>query len=135
MEFWVASGYTAVSAGTKRFLHRLRVVSSITLIESEPHEPVSNFFDLNALVAHRLKPYEDHADQLLARKALPTKVKDHRPGPETLARSSGHGLRRPWALTHSCSVGAAVAHRHTRASSRVAAAMAPPSTSAFLIGA
>ena len=52
-----------------------RVVSSITLIESEPHEPVSNFFNLNALVAHRLKPYEDHADQLLARKALPPKVK------------------------------------------------------------
>jgi hypothetical protein len=71
MKFWVASGYTAVSAETKLLLHRLRVVSSITLIESEPHEPVANFFNLNALVAYRLKSYEDHAARLLARKALP----------------------------------------------------------------
>lgn len=75
MQFWVASGYTAVSAGTKRFLHRLMVVSSITQIESEPHEPATNFLSLNALVAHRLKPYEDHADRLLVRKALPPEAK------------------------------------------------------------
>jgi hypothetical protein len=75
LKFWVASGYTAVSAGTKRYLHRLTVVSSITLIESEPHEPASNFFKLTALVAYRLKPYEDHADRLLARKALPPERK------------------------------------------------------------
>lgn len=75
MKFWVASGYTAVSSGTKRFLHRLSVVSSITLIESEPHESVTDLLNLNALVAHRLKPYENHADRLLARKALPQEVK------------------------------------------------------------
>ncbi len=75
LKFWVASGYTAVSVGTKRFLHRLSVVSSITQIESEPHEPVADFFNLNALVAHRLKPYEDGADHLLARKALPPDAK------------------------------------------------------------
>jgi hypothetical protein len=74
LKSWVASGYTTVSAGTKGFLHRHSVVSSITLIESEPHEPVSYLFNLNALVAHRLKPYEDHADRLLARKALPREV-------------------------------------------------------------
>lgn len=74
MKFWVASDYTAVSTGTKDFLHRHSVVSSITQIESEPHEPVSDIFNLNALVAHRLKPYEDHADRLLARKALPPEV-------------------------------------------------------------
>jgi hypothetical protein len=51
------------------------VVSSITLIESEPHEPVANFLNLDALVAYRLKPYEDRADRLLARKALPRDVK------------------------------------------------------------
>jgi hypothetical protein len=75
MKFWVASGYTTVSAGTKKFLHRHDVVASITLIESEPHEPVSDIFNLNALVAHRLRPYENHADRLLARKALPPEVK------------------------------------------------------------
>lgn len=75
LKFWVASGYTAVSAGTKRYLHRLSVVSSITLIESEPHEPVSYIFNLTALVAHRLKPYEDHADRVLAGKALPPEPK------------------------------------------------------------
>lgn len=75
MKFWVASGYTAVSASTKRLLHEMRVVSSITLIEPEPHEPVTNFLNLNALVAYRLKPYEDHADRLLARNALPPEVK------------------------------------------------------------
>jgi hypothetical protein len=71
MKFWVASGYTTVSAGTKQFLQRLNVVSSITTIVPEPHEPVTDTFDLNALVAHRLKPYEDRADVLLAKKALP----------------------------------------------------------------
>jgi hypothetical protein len=70
-KFWVASGYTTVSAGTKEFLHRHSVVSSITQIESEPHEPLGDIFDLNALVARRLKPYEDHADKLLAKKAIP----------------------------------------------------------------
>ena len=75
MKFWVASGYTAVSAATKRYLHRHMVVSSITQIESEPHEPVTDIFNLNALVAHRLKPYEDHADRVLARKALPPEAK------------------------------------------------------------
>jgi hypothetical protein len=71
LKFWVASGYTAVSAGTKRYLHRLHVVSSITLIESEPHEPVTDIFDLTVLVAYRLKSYENHTDRVLARKALP----------------------------------------------------------------
>ncbi len=72
LHFWVSSGYTAVSAGTQLYLHRLSVVSSITTIEPEPNERnAENFFNLNALVAHRLKPYEDHADRLLARKALP----------------------------------------------------------------
>jgi hypothetical protein len=75
MKFWVASGYTAVSAGTKAFRHRHSVVSSITQIEPEPNEPVTDIFHLNALVAHRLKPYEDHADRLLARKALPPEAK------------------------------------------------------------
>jgi hypothetical protein len=75
LKTWIASGYTTVSAGTKEFLHRHSVVSSITQIESEPQEPVSYIFNLNALVAHRLKPYEDHADRLLARNALPSEVK------------------------------------------------------------
>jgi hypothetical protein len=64
-----------VSPDTKAFLHRLEVVSSITTIESEPHEPVSDFLHPNALVAHRLKPYENHADRLLAAKALPPETK------------------------------------------------------------
>jgi hypothetical protein len=63
---WVASGYTAVSAATKRFLHQRQVVSSITLIESEPHEKFT--FDVDAIIAHRLRPYENAADRALARK-------------------------------------------------------------------
>jgi hypothetical protein len=75
LKYWVASGYTAVSAGTKLFLHRVEVVSSITRIESEPNEHGSGLSDLDALVAHRLKPYEDHADRLLAKKAFPPEGK------------------------------------------------------------
>lgn len=89
MKFWVASGYTAVSSGTKRFLHRLSVVSSITLIESEPHESVTDLFNLNALVAHRLKPYENHADRLFARKALPQEVKITDPALRPLLEAVG----------------------------------------------
>src|ERR1700693_225505 len=73
LRFWVSGGYTAVSAGTQLYLHRLRVVSSITTIEPEPNEPIGeNLFKPNALVAHRLRPYEDRADRVLARKALPS---------------------------------------------------------------
>jgi hypothetical protein len=75
LKFWVASAYTATSAATKQFLHRHDVVSSITQIEVEPHEPVGNAFRLDALVAYRLKPYENHADRLLAHKALPREPK------------------------------------------------------------
>jgi len=75
MRFWVASGFNTVSAGTKAFLHRHSVVASITLIESEPNEPAAALFNLNALVSRRLKPYENHADRLLARKALPPEPK------------------------------------------------------------
>jgi hypothetical protein len=75
LKSWVASGYTTVSAGTKAFLHRHRVVSSITVIESEPHEPLLDIFNLNALVAHRLKPYEDRADERLAKQAFPPEGK------------------------------------------------------------
>jgi hypothetical protein len=89
MKFWVASGYTAVSAGTKHFLHEMRVVSSITLIEPEPHEPATNFLNLNALVAYRLKPYEDHADLLLARKALPAEAKLTDPALRPLLEAAG----------------------------------------------
>jgi len=71
MRFWVASGFTATSTGTHGLLHRLQVVSSITQIEAEPHEPTANTFNLKALVAYRLKPYEDQRDRALARKALP----------------------------------------------------------------
>jgi hypothetical protein len=89
LKFWVASGYTAVSAGTKRFLQRSSEVSSITQIESEPHEPIANFLHLNALVAYRLKPYEDHADRLLARKALPPEVKLTDPTLRPLLEAAG----------------------------------------------
>jgi hypothetical protein len=72
MKFWVASGYTSTSDATKQLLHRHQVVSSITVITSEPNEPVADTFNLNALVARRLKPYEDHPDKQLARHALGT---------------------------------------------------------------
>ena len=71
LRYWVASGYTKVSPGTATYATRLEAASSITLIESEPHEPVEDIFNITALVRHRLKPYEDRRDQLLARKAFP----------------------------------------------------------------
>jgi hypothetical protein len=71
LRFWVASGYSTVSTETQLFLRRQRGVSSITTIEDEPGEPIGDLFNLNALVARRLRPYENHADRLLARKALP----------------------------------------------------------------
>jgi hypothetical protein len=77
-KFWVNSGYTAVSPATKTFLHRHEVVSTITQIQSEPHESLGDLFNLNALVAHRLKPYEDHADKLLAKKVFA-------PAPKTIS--------------------------------------------------
>ncbi|HMH46299.1 MAG TPA: hypothetical protein VK538_01170, partial [Solirubrobacteraceae bacterium] len=43
--------------------------------ESEPHEPASNFLNTEALVAYRLKPYEDGVDRRLAERALPREVK------------------------------------------------------------
>jgi hypothetical protein len=89
MKFWVASDYTAVSAGTKRYLHRLRVVSSTTQIELEPHEPVSNIFHLTALIAHRLERYEDRADRLLAKKALPPEAKITDPAVRRLLEAAG----------------------------------------------
>lgn len=92
MKFWVASGYTAVSPGTKQYLQRLRAVSSITQIESEPHEPVSDIFNLNALVARRLKPYENHADRLLARKAIPPEIKITNPALRPLLEAVGKVL-------------------------------------------
>ena len=72
LRFWVTSGYTAVSPGTKEFQHRLTAVSSITVIEHEPHEPPTNFLNPQAVVAYRLKPYENRADRQLAEKALPS---------------------------------------------------------------
>jgi len=89
MKFWVASGYTAVSPGTKQYLQRLRVVSSITLIESEPHEPVTDIFNLDALVAHRLMPYENHADRLLARKAIRPEANLTNPALRPLLEAAG----------------------------------------------
>jgi hypothetical protein len=63
---WVASGYTTTSPATKRLLHELDRISSITLIESEPHEKFT--FNVDSIIARRLKPYENRADRLLARK-------------------------------------------------------------------
>jgi hypothetical protein len=89
MKFWVASGYTAVSAGTKSFMHRRSVVSSTTLIESEPNEPIANLFNPDALIAYRLRPYEDHADRLLARKILSPEVKITSPAVRPLLEAVG----------------------------------------------
>jgi hypothetical protein len=71
LKYWVASDYTRLSQGTVLYAERRRTASSITLIESEPHEPIEDIFNTTALVRHRLKPYEDHRDMLLAHKAFP----------------------------------------------------------------
>jgi hypothetical protein len=84
LKSWVANRFTTVPAGTKTFLHRHSVVSSITQIEPEADEPLGDVFNLNALVAHRLKPYENHADQQLAQKAVPPEGKITSPALEVL---------------------------------------------------
>jgi hypothetical protein len=89
LKYWVASGYTAVSADTKQFLHRQKVVSSITQIEPEANEPLSNLFNLDALVARRLKPYEDHTDQLLVKKAFLPEAKPTNPAFRPLFEAIG----------------------------------------------
>lgn len=89
MKYWVASNYTATSAGTKRFLHRQNVVSSTTFIDPEPNEPAANFFKPAAIVAYRLKRYETHADRLLARKAFPPEVKITNPAVRPLLEAVG----------------------------------------------
>jgi hypothetical protein len=71
LKSWVASGYTKLSAGTIAYAKRRQMVSSITQIEVEPNEPATDIFNLSALIRHRLKPYEDHRDATLARKAFP----------------------------------------------------------------
>jgi hypothetical protein len=82
MRAWVTSGYTAAGPGTKQLLHRLDVVSSITLIEVEPGEPFT--LDTDKTIAYRLKPYEAHRDRALARKLLErreTRITDPRVRP------------------------------------------------------
>jgi hypothetical protein len=79
LKAWVQSGYTATSTATKGFLHELDRISSITLIEFEPHEEAT--LSVERIIAHRLKPYEDHADRVLARKLNPPKeAQELKPG-------------------------------------------------------
>lgn len=92
MRFWVASSYSKVSEGTTRYLHRVQVVSSLTQIESEPNEPVSNFLNPDALVAHRLRPYEDAAARKLAKKAFPHEPKRIPPRVTRLLEAEGRVL-------------------------------------------
>jgi hypothetical protein len=72
LRFWVASGYIAVSPQTHMYRQRIRAISEITTIESEPDEKgLEDIFNLDSLVAHRLKPYEARSDRALARRAFP----------------------------------------------------------------
>jgi hypothetical protein len=50
------------------------------------------FRPLHALIANRLKPYEDHADRLLAKKALPPEVKITNPAVRPLFEAVGRVL-------------------------------------------
>lgn len=90
MSFWVASGYKAVSAGSREYLHRLDVVSSITQIAPEPGEREGGaLLGLEELIAHRLKRYEDPADRALARRALPPQAKITDPRLRPLLEAAG----------------------------------------------
>jgi hypothetical protein len=71
LRYWVASGYTKLSAGTVAYEREHSVADSITLLEPEPHEPTEDIFNTTALIRDRLKPYEDHRDKALAHKAFP----------------------------------------------------------------
>lgn len=92
VKFWVTSGYTTVSPGTKSYLHRLSVVASTTVIKPEGHEPISDLFNLSALVAHRLKPYENRVDEVLARKALPPQAEITSPDVRAYLEAAGKVL-------------------------------------------
>ena len=59
LKFWVGSGYTATSSATKRYLQRRNEIEGSAIPER--------------LLAHRLSRYEDHTDQLLAKKVFPSK--------------------------------------------------------------
>jgi hypothetical protein len=72
IRFWVASGYSAVSASTVREVHDIEVASSTATIESEPGE--KNLFDSEAVVEHRLRRYENQSDHHLARRVFPSKL-------------------------------------------------------------
>jgi hypothetical protein len=67
LKAWVVSGYQTVSTGTKQYLHRLQVISQMTVITSEPGEPSLNF-NVERIIAHRLAPYEDQADKAIIRR-------------------------------------------------------------------
>jgi hypothetical protein len=84
LKAWVASGYQTVSTGTKQYLHRLEVISQMDSITHEPGDPQT--LDVEAIIAHRLAPYEDQSDKAIIQRT--EHVGDHAAKPLPQGRFS-----------------------------------------------
>ncbi|HEX4435363.1 MAG TPA: hypothetical protein VH061_01085 [Solirubrobacteraceae bacterium] len=72
IRYWVASGYSGLSAGTIRVVHEDDVANSTATIEVEPKEK-EGLFDSEEVVRHRLRRYENRSDRRLDVRAFPFK--------------------------------------------------------------
>jgi hypothetical protein len=62
LKAWVASSYQTVTVGTKRFVHRMNVISGITQIHSSRGEPT---LSVETTIDRMLAPYEDPAEKAI----------------------------------------------------------------------
>ncbi len=73
LRYWVASGFLKASAGTQSYDKEVERISSTATIERGPGE--HSLDGIDALLAHRLRPYESSDDHKLARRAFPPEPK------------------------------------------------------------
>jgi hypothetical protein len=78
IRFWIAGGYSNVSAATMREVHESQAASSTATIEPE-HGETPFLLDSEAVVEHRLRRYESRSDHRLARRVFPPKPADEQP--------------------------------------------------------
>ncbi len=62
LKAWVASGYQAVSPSTKQYVHRLDVISGMTVVN------FNEGLDIGKIIARRLSPYEGRTDKAIVRR-------------------------------------------------------------------
>jgi hypothetical protein len=62
LKAWVTSGYQTVSASTTQYLHRLNVISGMTVVN------FNEGFSIEKIIARKLRPYEGRADKAIVRR-------------------------------------------------------------------